>query len=197
MNWQELKQERYQEYLQDIEIARKELRNMKLFPQEGVLCDLYAIPSHNYQAYYVMIYAEQDKLNMVYAKPQIYTVLFEEPIKMYPFQYAKEAKKHPSVDGHIVMGIEKLSSEFTDKIYDIVSHIPKEHILEENAIWIDGVFQAIRVFEGENVTNQVVYKSARKIDLPKSKEYLRNVLDDFYLEVGKMIEHMRSNEPNE
>jgi hypothetical protein len=75
--------------------------------------------------------------------------------------------------------------------------VPKEHILEENAIWIDGAFQAIRVFEGENVTNQVVYKSARKIDLPKSKEYLRNVLDDFYLEVGKIIEHMGSNEPNE
>ncbi len=44
--------ERYQEYLTDIEIARKEIADMKLYPKEKIICDLYAIPSHNFQAYY-------------------------------------------------------------------------------------------------------------------------------------------------
>ena len=48
--------ERYEEYIEDVKIACSEMKSRKLYPSETVLCDLYALPSHNFQTYYAIIY---------------------------------------------------------------------------------------------------------------------------------------------
>ena len=160
MEFKQRDEERYKEYLADVEIARRELVNMKLFPEQGILCDLYAITSHNHQVYYAIIYANDDKLNMAYAKTEIYTKQFVEPIKMYPFKDVKATEMDPNAEGRIIMGIKSISPKFAAKIYNVVTNMPDEHILAENMICIDGVFQAIRVFEESSVVKQIIYRVA-------------------------------------
>ena len=43
------------DYLNDIEIARTAIYESKLFPKGQIVMDLYAIPSHNHQAYYAVM----------------------------------------------------------------------------------------------------------------------------------------------
>lgn len=180
--------DRYDTYIKDIEIARKEMVDMKLFPEHGILCDLYAIPSHNLQAYYGIVYENDDGLELVYARTEIYVEHFTEPIKMYPFKYVKEAGQHRNVESRIIMGIRTLSPEFASVIRDIAVNIPKEHISSENIVTIDGVFQGVRIFEDEKVIKQIVYTEADKLILPKDKQYIKEVLNNLYLEVGKIID---------
>lgn len=33
----------YEEYMEDVRIARMEIENMKLYPSEALICDMYAI----------------------------------------------------------------------------------------------------------------------------------------------------------
>ena len=194
MEFKQWDEERYNEYLKDVDIARKELDDIKLFPEHNILCDLYAIPSHNFQAYYAVVYEKNNRLNMVYAKPEIYVEYSDEPIKMYPFKYAKEAESHSIIEGRIVMGIKTLSPEFATVIRDIVYNIPNKHILDEKLVCIDGVFQAVRVFEESKMVKQIVYRMTDKIAFPKGKEYLREVLEELYLDVGKIIGHENTEE---
>ena len=79
----------YSAYLQDVEIAKKEIKDMKLYPKKGILGELYALPSHNFQTYYAIIYEDEGKMKMVYAKSQIQVWHFSEPINMYTFKEAK------------------------------------------------------------------------------------------------------------
>ena len=58
----------YSAYLQDVEIAKKEIKDMKLYPKKRILGELYALPSHNFQTYYAAISgrrASQQELQMI------------------------------------------------------------------------------------------------------------------------------------
>ena len=82
-----MREEEYQEYEEDVEIAIGELTKMKLYPFDGrIICDLYAIPSHNHQTYYAIVYEKNGRYDMVYAKPQFYDPITHETIKMYRFK---------------------------------------------------------------------------------------------------------------
>ena len=50
-----IREERYNEYLYDINIAATAIKNALLYPTGKILYDLYAIPSHNHQAYYALV----------------------------------------------------------------------------------------------------------------------------------------------
>lgn len=122
---EKMREEEYQEYLEDVKIAVSELTNMKLYPVEGnIVCDLYAIPSHNYQSYYAVIYEKDSRYEMLYAKPQFYEPVVQEYIKMYRFKDAKEAENHPVKNGKIIMGIKHLPEEFASEIKDIADNLP-------------------------------------------------------------------------
>lgn len=179
---------RYTEYMEDIRIARDEIKNMKLYPSEPVVCDIYALPSHNFQAYYAMLYERNGRLEMVYAKPQIYSCLYTEPVRMYSFATSRESGKHPGFDGRIVMGIRHLTDGFSELIRSIMQNLPDRYILDENWIVIaDGVFQALRVFDGDAVIKEAVYYEADRIPVENQKEWLINQLEHLYLLVGEII----------
>ena len=122
---EKIREEEYQTYLEDVRIAISELTNMKLYPVEGnIVCDLYAIPSHNFQSYYAIVFEKNGRYEMLYAKPQLYEPVLQEYIKMYRFKDAKKVENSPARDGKIIMGIKNLSEEFVNEIKDIADYFP-------------------------------------------------------------------------
>ncbi|MCR5118953.1 MAG: hypothetical protein K6B44_04955 [Lachnospiraceae bacterium] len=124
---------------------------------------------------------------MVYAKPQIHTWHFSEPIKMYTFKAAKKADNHAAYIGKIITGMRRLDDDFGRLITDIINSIQDDCSLERRGACIDGVFQVIRVYSEGKTVKQVSFWEADRITLPAEKEYLREALDDLYITVDKII----------
>lgn len=183
-NWDE---ERYIEYLEDVEIARCAITDALLFPSERIFCDLYSIPSHNHQAYYAVIYNANGKYEMTYARTEIYTRHFYEPIKMYPFSDAKAAEKHAASDGRIIIGKKSMNADLMRVLDDIFISVPEGLHLGRHLISIDGVFQAMRLFEKNNVTKEIIYRDAKEIPLSPEKTYLIDIMNDLYLTIENII----------
>ena len=178
----------YRAYKEDVDIAIAELTKMKLYPIDGtIICDLYAIPSHNRQSYYAIIYEKDGRFDMVYAKPQFYEPTVQEYIKMYRFKDAKEVENHPVKDGKIIIGIKHLPDEFVSMIKDIVSNLPTLRHKDEGFV-LDGYLQAIRIYKNKDVCDEVVFKCVDELVLPEGKEYLSGVLDELYIRIGELIE---------
>ena len=114
----------YLDYIADIKIARAEIKNMKLYPTEAVICDIYALPSHNFQAYYAMFYERNGRMQILYAKPQIYHRQYAEPVKMYTFSTNRKVKIHSGYDGRIIIGMKYLSDKSAEMIKNIVRNLP-------------------------------------------------------------------------
>lgn len=182
----------YEEYMEDVRIARMEIENMKLYPSEALICDMYALPSHNFQTYYAMLYEHHGRWEMVYAKPQIYRYQYDryqyaEPVKMYSFSTSRKVQEHFG-DGRIIIGIRHLPDEFVKMVKNIIENLPDNHVLGEGVIVIDGALQAIRVFDGDAMVKEVVYYLADMIPLKDQKEWMTKQLEELYLLVGKMIQ---------
>ena len=183
-NWNE---ERYIEYLEDVEIARCAITDALLFPSERIFCDLYSIPSHNHQAYYAVIYNANGKYEMTYARTEIYTRHFYEPIKIYPFSDAKAAEKHAASDGRIIIGKKSMNADLMRVLDDIFISVPEGLHLGRHLITIDGVFQAMRLFEKNNVIKEIIYRDAKEIPLSPEKTYLIDIMNDLYLTIENII----------
>ena len=185
------KQERYAEYGEEVEIAHGELESVKLYPTQEVICDLYAIPSDNHQAFYAMVYQEESGYQMVYAKPHIYYPKEHEWTRMYGFRECKEVireqMQHGSIlQGRIVVGIKALPNEFMELLYDLRENVPAKSILEGNRIVLhDGVFQAIRFLEQGQAVKEAVYEVAEQV--PVGKKELVKELENLYLTVERII----------
>ena len=182
-------EEKYSEYLEDIEIAQKEIKDIKLYPTDNILCDLYALPSPNFQSYYAMIHECAGKFEMAYAKPQIDTVTSPEPIKTCRFSTCRETEIHTGFHGRIVIGIKSLSEEFIDLIKDMIDAIPNQYILEKNYVIIDGEIQGIRAYDGNQVVKKILYSDAERMSLSSEKEDMANKLNNLYRTIGEMIDY--------
>lgn len=173
----------YKECLDDIEIAKQEITNMKIYP-DNVVADLYYIPSHNHQAFYVLLSRDNKDYTMTYIKPLIYTVEWEFPIKMYPFADCKMAERHLAKQGQFVMGIKTLTNDFVDKLLMIMEAIPNRFIFEKDNISIDGITHGIRVFGKES--KEVFFYDAKKIKDLSSENCA--ILELLFLDIETMIE---------
>lgn len=177
----------YRAYKEDVDIAIAELTKIKLYPIDGtIICDLYAIPSHNRQSYYAIIYEKDGRFDMVYAKPLFYEPITHEYVKMYRFRDAKEVENHPVKAGKIILGIKHLSAEFVSVINDILGNMPA--IRHNDGFMIDGCYQAIRAYKNNIVCDEAIFGYKDELVLPKEKEYLLDVLDELYIRIGELIE---------
>lgn len=183
-NW---KEKRYEEYLKDVEIARSAIVDALLFPTGNILYDIYAIPSHNHQAFYALVYEENGRYEMVYARTEIYDYHIPEPIKMYTFLDARTAEKHPASDGRIIIGTKRLKEDFMRTLADIAENIPAGKYFGEQLIVLDGTFQAIRVFHKNFDIKEIVYRGAEGISIHRDKAYLIELLNNMYLTVENII----------
>ncbi len=172
-------------YKEDIQIAIEAIKDSLLYPDSEIIYDLYAIPSHNHQAFYAAIYKNKNEYEMVYARSEIYNMVFDKPIRMYPFTSAIKAKSKSNYDGRIIIGISKLSNDFAKNISDVAAKVP-EGCYNNELLTLDGVFQVIRVFT-DGITKEIIYTDADRIpnidDFPDMKDFL----NDMYLFVEEMI----------
>ena len=181
----ERKKEELNLYYRDIEIAQTAIRDSLLYPNGEILYDLYAIPSHNHQAFYAIIYRKDSHFEIVYAKTEIHSTKFEEPVRMYTFHTAKKASTKSHSDGRIIVGLAKPDDEFIKMLMDTVSSV-REICKNDKGIVLDGVLQAIRVFENGEIDKEIIYHDKDDIllsDDPTSKDFL----DNMYLYVERMI----------
>lgn len=177
----------YYEYKEDIAIAIDELSNMKLYPPKGrYVCDLYAVPAHNYQTYYALIYECNGVHKMLYAKPEVQSPHYAAPTKICRFKDAKKAEKFQGFDGKVIMGIKNLDNSFISIISDIIENLPSDNVIDTGNIVIDGVFQAIRVFKNNAVEREYVFDSPGSIVFPDEKNYLNNILENLHICVDEI-----------
>ncbi|MCR5104113.1 MAG: hypothetical protein K6B68_06620 [Eubacterium sp.] len=174
--------EEIKSYHRDIDIAKAAIMDSLLYPNEEVLYDLYAVPSHNHQAFYAIIYRKDNHFEMVYAKTEIYSVKYEEPIRMYTFYDADKASAQPNLDGRIIVGIARLDGEFINNLMDAVSNVRETHN-NDNGFVLDCVFQAIRRFHNSEIDKEIIYHDDIVSDNPGVKEFL----DNMYLYIENMI----------
>lgn len=173
----------YNEYLADIEIAKNELKRIKLYPG-NIVADFYCIPSHNHQAYYASLSIMNNEHVMTYIKPWIYETYWESPVKMYPFAWCKQAENHPAKQGTFIMGIKKVTNKSADKLLRALDELPARFIEKETSVCIDGVTQGIRLFTDN--PKEVFFTDANHIS-GLSSEY-SSFFNLLYLEIERIIE---------
>lgn len=177
--------ERIKSYYRDVEIARETMREALLYPESNIIFDLYAIPSHNHQAFYAIIYGVDNDYKMVYAKPVIYSSKYDEPIKMYTFLDAKEASAQPHSDGRIIVGLAALENEFVKNLRDVASNVREVNRWDKGYV-LDGVFQAIRFFDNNQIKKEIIYDELDEIMMSNDIDS-REFLNGLYLYVEKLI----------
>ena len=187
MDLMQFHEEDYKEYIEDIDIAISAMKESLLYPAEDILFDLYAIPSHNHQAYYAVVVEKDGAYEMVYAKTEISYIELDEVVRMYTFADAKSADTSSGKVGKIIIGIAILNADFVELLKDIGEAVPDGRYFYENLFMLDGVFQVIRVFNAGKPEKEIVYENTEGFTLPADKEYLRDELENLYLTVEKII----------
>ena len=181
------REEQYRTYKEDVDIAIRELSEMKFYPVDGkIMCDLYAIPSFNGVSYFSILFEKDGRYDMVYARPQFYDLVLHKHVRTYPFKDAKKYESHPAKDGKIIMGIRHLPSEFVAEIKDILSNMPTVRHKDEGLV-LDGYFQAIRLYMDNAVCDELIFSSEDELLFPSGGESLTKVLDELYVKVSELI----------
>ena len=132
-------------YDADIAIAQLALKKSLLdtvVSNRQLLCEVYCIPSHQDQAFYVQIY-DGDEYTLLYAKPYIsdYTGL---DIVMYEFGEAILADMHPARIGAIYCGIKHIPKD-NKYISMLTDCLPLyNEFARPDGFIVDGVFTLIR-----------------------------------------------------
>ncbi|MBQ9941920.1 MAG: hypothetical protein IJP03_02815 [Christensenellaceae bacterium] len=110
-----------------------------------LLCDVYCIPSHNHQTFYLQIFDDGEYYLVLYAKPLITTFLGTR-IAMYSFNDALFPKTKGTY-GDIFCGMKYLQK--TDPTVDAlikVLPVSNEITLDDKTITLDGITTLIRNF---------------------------------------------------
>ena len=183
-------QNRREEYLKDVAIAEQVVRSLKLDqfrPLDDLLCDIYCIPSHNHQAFYVNLYQSENIITMIYAKP-IITARDGNKIVMYRFaDSVKIDELHPGY-GNIYCGIKRLPIDAVNDLIDTMKALPSISECENGGACIDGVYTVIRTNPYKRNSGEFAYydvdsmKAFQKLS-DKQKEKLNNL----YLEIESII----------
>lgn len=180
-------EEQYANYLNDIELANEALSEVLLnVSEKEIICDIYALPSHNLYLFYAKLYKTGKGYVILYAKPILHSVLDEEDIFMYRFRNSVEAGEANILRGRIVCGIKYLDKAFVDDLLAKLECLPEKRILDGSNFILDGVFQAVRVFEGGIIKKEVVYEDAE--DIPFEEKANLTELISFYSELYLRIE---------
>lgn len=169
---------------EDAAIAENELKKMNLYPEECIVADFYCIPSHNFPAYYVLLYKNGIQYEITYIRNEIYNRRDRFPIKMYTFADCAEAEKHAGWHGRYIMGIKSIPDDFAKKIISFLDALPNIYI-SNRGIFLDGIFQMIRVY-GDSNEKIITYRDKEKIDgLSSAQTEFGNNL---YIEIAGLIE---------
>ena len=186
--------------LGDIAIAQEALAQSKLpgTVSDPLLCDVYCIPSHNHQAFYLQIYGGEE-YTLLYAKTLI-TDFYGNRIVMYPFRDAQKADRHAARRGDIYCGMKKLRLD-DPTITTLMACLPKEDIDEHPKGWIiDGVTTVIRDFR-QGPPRILSYHTTEWLENVPYGEAEKQFLNDLFLHIediiGNILDHFRLRRPTD
>lgn len=178
---------RYEECIDDIVIAQVALEESLLVTtvqNRPLLCDVYCIPAHNHQSFYLQVYGG-DEYTLLYAKTLISDFRGSD-IVMYTFADAIKADKHIAFKGDIYCGLKNLSlSDAT--INQLLMCLPsiEENCLEEGIV-IDGV----RTVIGNHQHRPPVmlgFHDSYQITLNEMSQEQMDFMNDLYLYIERII----------
>ncbi len=178
-------------YLQDIEIANKELIEKSFFADpRSVICDIYVLPSHNHQTFYGKVISEHGFYKIIYAKAIQTSIWFSDPIYMYRFDEAKRFENHPMKKGHIVCRAKLIEKSLINRLLFTIERISEKQ--PDNLVepYLDEIFTAIRLYEGGTVIREIMYTNAERLEFRDSAdkneavEFLRSLYVSFEKIIG-------------
>ena len=178
-------------YLQDIEIANNELieKNFHADPR-SVICDIYVLPSHNHQTFYGKLISERGFYKIIYAKAIQNSIWFSEPIYMYRFDEAKRFENHPMKKGRIVCRAKLMDKSLINHLLLAAEQLCEKQPKDAVAVGLDGVFTAVRLYEGGVVSRKIMYTDAEKLAFKdedgshEAVEFLQNLYISFEKIIG-------------
>ncbi len=177
-------------YLQDIEIANKELieKNFHADPR-SVISDIYVLPSHNHQTFFGKLISERGFYKIIYAKAIQNSIWFSEPIYMYRFDEAKRFENHPMKKGRIVCRAKLMDKSLINRLLFTAERLSENQPDSVVSECIDGVFTAIRMYEGGIVSQKIIYTDAEKLEFRDNADRHDAVefLQTLYLSIEKII----------
>lgn len=177
-------------YLQDIEIANNELIEKNFHAAPGsVICDVYVLPSHNHQTFYGKLISERGFYKIIYAKAIQNSIWFSEPIYMYRFDEAMRFKDHPMKKGRIVCRAKLMDKSLINRLLFTATRLEKKQPEDAVSTDLDGVFTAIRLYEGGIVTQKIMYTDAEKLVFRDNadKQEAVGFLQSLYLLIERII----------
>ncbi len=177
-------------YLRDIEIANKELieKNFHVDPK-SIICDIYALPSHNHQTFYGKLISERGFYKIIYAKAIQNSIWFSEPIYMYRFEEAKRFENHPMKKGHIVCRAKLMDKSLINRLLFTTERLiqlqPEDAVVAD----LESVFTAIRLYEDGVMSREIMYTDAKKLEFYDNTDKHEAVefLGSLYLCIEKII----------
>ena len=176
----------YKYCFDDILIAQQAINDSLLLyavVDDELLCDIYCIPSHNHQAFYVQVY-RGDKFTLLFAKTHIVDHLGLDCV-MYTFEDALKADKHIAYRGDIYCGMKQIP--LSDKTMSLLlQSLPIHNELISGGIIIDGVTTLIRNHQHEPPI-VLGYRDAAAITANPLSDEQKDFLDDLYLHIEQII----------
>lgn len=173
------------EYIQDIEIAQNALKESfidVIVKERDLLCDVYCIPSHNHQAFYLQIY-DGNEYALIFAKPCIQDAAG--CIVMYPFEWTIQANKHTVKKGDIYCGIKYIPKNNLT-INKLIDCLPTMDEWSSVDITIDGYTTIIRNYKLKDKP-LLGYRNAKKIKHLQLSNKQIEFMDDLYIHIEDII----------
>ena len=174
------------EYIRDIEIAKNALKETLIGDVEKdrkLLCDVYCIPSHNHQSFYLQVY-DGKEYALIFAKTCIWNGI-RECVVMYPFEWTIKADAHPAARGDIYCGI-KYVARNNQTLQKLMECLPTNDEYSSVGAYIDGCTTLIRNYQLSN-TPFLEYKDAENIKHLSLTDEQISFMDDLYIHIENII----------
>ena len=175
------------EYIRDIEIAKNALKETHIgnvVKGRKLLCDVYCIPSHNHQAFYLQVY-DGKEYALIFAKSCILDCI-SGCVVMYPFERTVNADTHPAIKGDIYCGIKHVSRN-NQTIENLMKCLPaNDECSSVDGTIIDGCTTLIRNYQ-LNDTPLLEYKDAENIKHLSLTDDQISFMNDLYIHIENII----------
>lgn len=145
---------------------------------------MYAIPSHNHQAFYLQIYVG-DNYTLLYAKTRI-TDFLGNAIAMYTFKDSLKSDVHKAKTGDIYCGMKHISLD-NMIIKKLLECLPtKNEICIDDNVILDGVCTIIGNYQSIP-PSVVAYYDSCQIKQNKISHEQAEFMNDLYLYIEQII----------
>lgn len=180
----------YSEYIEDIAIAEDAIRKQKLdllVNKQNIICDVYCIPSHNHQAFYLKLFEEDSNFTLLYAKTFVADHLGLHTA-MYRFKTSSEKEKHNAHVGKIICGIKHLSKSNStiNRLKDCLPTQTEWH--QKTDFVIDDVHITIRNFT-HSATPMITYGYDPYFEKNEYSNVQKEFLENLYLYIEEIIDN--------